>query len=194
MKDLQINSVKKQKNLQFNNLYEIENKHPKMKASYMYTPNHRATFFGANDRTQKTPRGFRDIQVPLFESDFSKAKKNTNELILAKMQLDDTKIPKLIRKLKKQMTVKNLNLNENKISSKGLKFFFDNLSAYKPHLEKIYLKNNNIDESGVNCLINFSNQYQTLKFLDIQGNKIRKKSDINKLKKTFSKKGITLII
>ena len=102
-----------------------------------------------------------------MESEFSKGKKTSSELILAKMKLDDTKIPKLLRKLKKSSTVKNLNLNENKITSKGLKFLFDNLNAYKPHLEKIYLKNNSIDESSINCLINFSNQYQTLKFIDI---------------------------
>lgn len=51
--------------------------------------------------------------MPTIESEFSKGKKSTSELILAKMKLDDTKIPKLIRKLKKSSTVKNLNLNEN---------------------------------------------------------------------------------
>ena len=75
------------------------------------------------------------------------------------MKLDDTKIPKLVRKLKKSSTIKNLNLNENQITSKGLKFLFDNLNACKTNLEKIYLKNNCLDETSINCLINFSNQY-----------------------------------
>ncbi len=93
----------------------------------------------------------------------------------------------------KSKKCKILNLNDNYITSKGFKYIIENLKSH-PSLEKMYVKNNNIDYRILKLLSQNKQYFKSLKYFNFNGNNIENNNVFTKYKNILKPKGISLVI
>ena len=167
LKELNFNLPKIKLNYEKNINFDNPNNSSILSSNYNKTKN---SNYNSSSKLHKKKNYGSKINLNLNLENIDKEEKVNKKIInWSNKKINDAKLLKYLLRLEK-LNSNTLNLNHNKITTFGFGKFLSRISSYD-FLEKIYLKNNLLNDESIFCLVKYGNALGNLKYINLKGNK-----------------------